>query len=242
MSIISKQSSAELTRIVTDSYVGKYYEIIMVNSVGLSYVPGDTVDSAVLNAEVTEQYGYQREVVFYELADILPYADSGVSLARKGVVFSHDGGGNSWQWTHYAQINGSGNVTALDIVTTIPSGSPNGVNGTYLSLPVTAGTAGKNLTVDLTITNDGATTGDWALTINKPGYNFVASESLTVTNAALIAAGATAGTGDLVFSVDTVTSGDGAVVNVATLATPATLSDGNQAIAYVDKKVFGVEP
>ena len=84
MAIAAKISPSELTALVTNSYVGKYYEARLINAPGTSYIPGTTVDATFLSNEVTQGTGgYERQIISYAGGDVSSYSDDGVALATK---------------------------------------------------------------------------------------------------------------------------------------------------------------
>ena len=115
-----------------------------------------------------------------------------------------------------------------------------GVNGTYRNIPATTGNAGKDLTVDLTVTNLGASISDWTLTVVKPGYGYVAADGLQIAESVLESLGiVSAGAGALTFSVGTATVGGGALLAVAQTANTVALTAGNEAAFYWNLKQYG---
>ena len=238
MSIAAKISAAELVGQVTDRYVNQYYEGILINAPGVTYQPGITTDADFLLDEVVEGTGgYYRQVIKYASGDVGTYADDGVALATKATVFAHDGGGTTMDFTHAALIKGTGNVVALGSNTARPTAA---VNGTYTNIPVVTGQNGVGLTVDLTVTGNGVTLGDYSLTIVKPGYKYVAGDLLQIQEATLVSLGVvTAGAGSLTFSVGTATTGGGAVLAVAQTESAVALSAGNEAAFYWNLKQYG---
>jgi len=238
MAIAAKISPAELVALVTDRYVDEYYEAWLINAPGTSYQPGITVDATFLTNEVVAGTGgYQRQVIQYVGGDVGSYADDGIAMATKATTFVHDGGATALDFSHAALVKGNGNVTVLGGVTGAPSA---GVNGTYANIPVTTGQSGIGLTVDLTITNSGAAAINYALSIVKPGYGYVAADSLQIAESALVTLGAVAASaGDLTFSVDTATTGGGALLAVAETANAVSLTAGNEAAFYWNLKQYG---
>jgi hypothetical protein len=238
MSIAAKISPAELVAQVTDRYVDQYYEGWLINAPGTAYQPGITDDATFLTNEVAAGTGgYQRQVIKYIGTDVGNYADDGIALATKATVFAHDGGGTSLDFSHVALVKGTGNVQTLGAVTAAPSA---GVDGTYTNIPVTTGQSGSGLTVDLTITNSGAAPGDYALTIVKPGFGYVAADGLQIAESVLVSLGAVAASaGDLTFSVGTATTGGGALLAVAQTANTVSLTAGNEAAFYWNLKQYG---
>lgn len=238
MTIAAKISAAELVGQVTARYVDQYYEGILLDAPSVTYQPGITVDADFLLNEVVEGTGgYYRQVIKYVSGDVGNYADDGVGLATKATVFAHDGGGTTMDFTHAALIKGTGNVVALGNNTAKPTAA---VNGTYTNIPVITGQDGIGLTVDLTISGNGATLGDYSPAIVKPGYKYVFGDFLQIPEATLVSLGAvSSGAGSLSFSVATATTGGGAILAVAQTESPVALSAGNEAAFYWNLKQYG---
>ena len=238
MAIRAKISSGELTRQVTSSYVGETFEVLLINSPGTAYQPGFTDDAVFAASEVSQIGGYRRQTLEFTAADVSSYSDGGVALATKAAVFAHDGGNDTYTFSHVVLARGDGNVQTLDaLVSTKPAG---GINGSYVSLPtVTTGT-GFGLTVNLAITNNGVALTDWVVTIDDPGYGYTQGDSLLISDAVLSAAGAIVqGAGQVTFSVSTVSAGNGEFVSVAPATNNVVMSDGNEAVFYFNLKQFG---
>lgn len=238
MAIAAKISSTELNAQVVNRFVDNIYEARLINLPGTNYIPGTTNDTTFLSSEVAYGTGgYVRQTIKYVSGDVGAYADDGIGLARKAAIFTHDGSGTLMTFSHVALCRGDGNALTLGSVTTKPSA---GVNGTYTNIPTTTTGSGKGLTVDLVVTNLGASLSDWTVTINKPGYDYDAADAINITQAALDQSGATVtASSNLVFSVATVTTGGGQVVSVAKTESTVNLGAGNQAVFYFDLKQFG---
>lgn len=239
MSIAARVSSDEVTAQITDRFVGKYCEGRLINSPGTDYTPGTTVDATFLGSEVTlGTGGYARQVIGIEAGDVSAYTDSGVGLNQKATIFAHDGSATLLDFTHVALVWSTGNVTAAGAVTSAPS---SGTNGTYTNIPIDSTTgSGVGMTIDLTVSNGGLNLGDYAITVAKPGYDYVAGDILTISEGTLSGL-YTSGVGDLVFTVDTVsTNADGGkVVAVAKPSSAVSVSAGNEAAFYWNIKLFG---
>lgn len=241
MAIAAKISSAELTAQVTNRFVGSYFEARLINAPGTSYTPGVTIDATFLTNEVTPGTGgYQRQVIGYAGGDVSAYSDDGVALSQKATVFAHDGGGTSINFSHVALVWSDGNSLTLGSVSAAPSA---GVNGTYTNIPAdsTSG-SGVGLTVNLTISNSGAATTDYALTIVNAGYGYAANDTITIADGTLAGLGAiTGGAGDLTFPVATVSNqtSSGAILSVAQPTSAVVLTAGNEAVFYWNLKQFG---
>lgn len=240
MAIAAQIAPSELEDIVSNRYVGEYYEARLIYAPGTSYQPGITDDATFLGFEVAGGTGgYRRQIISYSAPDVGAYADDGVGLATKATIFAHDGSGTALSFSHVALCKSDGNVLTLDANTVAPSAA---VNGTYTNLPVTTTGSGFGLTVDVEIVNLGATLTDYTVTINKPGYGYAAADSLSITDAVLTAAGAIlAGAGPLTFAVATVTApaDAGQLVAVAETSGTVALSAGNEAAFYWNLKQYG---
>jgi len=242
MTIAAKVSSTEVDAQVRSRFQDQYFEARLINAPGTTYTPGTTDDATFLGFEVTAgTAGYEKQVIYYQVGDILAYADGGVGLAQKATVFPHDGSGTTLEFTHVALCWSTGNVTAL----TAPAGAPTAMtDGTYTNIPIdlTDG-SGEGMTVDLTVTNGGVAPSDYALTIVKPGVGYAATDSLQINNGTLAGLDAGTGTGDLTFTVDTVyaptTATAGDVVAVAKTTNAVALTGGNEAVFYWNLKHFG---
>jgi hypothetical protein len=241
MSIAAKISSAELTAQVTDRFAGQSFEARLINTPGVSYEPGITVDATFLGFEVAiGTGGYDRQVIGYTLGDVSNYSDDGVALTTKATIFAQDGSATSIPFTHVALVWSSGNTSTLASVGTAPS---TGVDGTYTNIPIdsTNGT-GRGLTVDLTITNNGASSSDYSLSVANSGYGYESGDVLSILEGTLAGLGAvTAGAGPLGFAIGTVDSSSNAgnILSVARTSSAVNLTAGNEAIFYWNLKQFG---
>ena len=204
MAIAAKISSTELTAQVTDRFVGTFFEARLINASGTTYEPGVTNDTTFLAFEPTiGGSGYQRQVIGYVSGDVSNYSDDGIGLTTKATTFAHDAVGADIDFSHVALVWSTGNALTLGSVGTSPSA---GVNGTYTNIPIdsTSG-SGVGITVNLTITNSGAASSDYAVTLVNSGYNYAASDTLTITEGTLAGLGdVVAGAGNLAFSVGTI--------------------------------------
>jgi hypothetical protein len=238
MAIAAKISAAELTAQVTNRFVGKHYECRLIYAPGTAYTPGTTNDATFLGFEVAAGTGgYQRKVIKFEGADVSAYSDDGVALATKATVFAQDGGATALSFSHAALVDANGSILTFGAVTGKPTA---GINGTYTNLPVITGGAGKGATANLTITSSGAALGNWAVTINQPGYGYVAADSIQIQQSVLLAAGAIAsGAGNLTLSVGTVYTSSGQLLSVAETTNTVSLTGGNQTVIYWNLKQFG---
>lgn len=241
MAIAAKISSAELTAQVTNRFVDQSFEARLINASGTSYIPGTTVDATFLGFEAPlGTGGYQRQVISYISGDVSNYTDDGVALTTKATIFAQDGSVDSIDFSHAVLVWSTGNALTLGAVGTAPTA---GVDGTYTNIPIdsTSG-SGVGLTVDLTITNSGATATDYSLTLNKSGYDYIATETLTILDGTLAGLGAIAGgAGSLSFPVDAVSApaNAGQLLSVAQTSSDVVLSGGNEAVFYWNLKQFG---
>ena len=241
MAIAAKISSSELTAQVTNRFAGKSFEARLIDATGTSYEPGITDDNLFLGFEVPlGTGGYQRQVITYAPGDITTYSDDGVALTTKATVFAHDGGATSIDFSHAALVWSTGNIDTLGSVGTAPSAA---VDGTYTNIPVSSTSgSGVGLTVDLTVSNSGASSSDYVLTVVSSGYDYAASDTLVFTEGVLAGLGiVSAGAGNLATSVGTVntSSNAGELLSVAQTSSDVVLSGGNEAVFYWNLKQFG---
>lgn len=238
MAIAAKISPAELTAQVTNRFVGKYYEARLIYAPGTSYTPGITNDATFLGFEVAPGTGgYQRQVIYYTGGDVSAYTDDGVALATKATVFAHDGSGTALQFSHAALVEADGSALTLGANTVKPTAA---VNGTYTDLPVITSGSGVGLTVNLTVTNSGAALGDYAVTINRAGYDYAVANTIQITEAVLVAAGAVVGgAGGLTTPIATVYSSSNQLLAVAQTTNTVSLVGGNETVFYWNLKQFG---
>ena len=245
MTIAAKVSSTEITNIITDRYVDQYFEARLINLPAYTYDPAVAgSDTTLLTGEVAlGTGGYQRAVIKFSSSDVGVYADGGVALNQKATVFAHDGGVNPISFSHIALVWSTGNAETLGVVTAAPA-SATTTTSNYTNIPIdsTSG-SGVGLTVDLQVTNSGAATTDYVLTLNKPGYGYAASDTVTIANGTLAGLDASAGAGDLTFSVATVhaptsaTAGD--LLTAVKTSSTVNLVDGHEASFYWNLKQFG---
>ena len=241
MAIAAKISSSELTAQVTNRFVGNSFEARLISATGTTYEPGITVDSLFLGFEAPiGTGGYQRQTISYSPSDVTAYTDDGVALVTKATVFAHDGGANSIDFSHAALVWSTGNVLTLGSVSTAPSAA---VDGTYTNIPVSSTTgSGVGLTVDLTVSNSGAATSDYAVSVVSAGYDYAASDAIVFTEGVLAGLGiVSAGAGNLALTVGTINSPSnaGEILSVAQTSSSVILSGGNEAVFYWNLKQFG---
>lgn len=232
MTLASKISSAEINKQLTDQYVDKYFEVALVNSPGAEYTPAVTNDTTFMASEVAlGTAGYARKVITYVSGDKAAYADKGMALARKAVIFEHNLSATTLAFSHIVILRGNGNILSFSTPTTTPTGA---VNGTYNNLPTSTLDGGVGARVNLTIS--GST---FTVTPAYAGYAYSTADLLTIQEADLVAAGAiSTGGGVLVVPVNQVTTG-GSIYSVSKPNSTVNLTDGNQAVIYIDIKHYG---
>ena len=244
MTIAAKVSSTEIDSILRDRFLSQYFEARLINLPAYTYSPGTAgADATLLAGEVPlGTGGYQRSILAYGNSDIGGYADGGIALTQKASTFAHDGGATPISFSHIALVWSTGNATALGNVTSAPA-SATTTTSAYTNIPTTTSGSGTGLTVDLEVTNSGAATTDYVLTLNKPGYGYAASDTLTIANGVLAGLDPAVGAGDLVFSVSTVytpsVASAGDLFTAAKTASTVNLVDGNEAAFYWNVKQFG---
>lgn len=241
MAIAAKISSDELTAQVTQRFDGAVLEARLINAPGVSYIPGTTNDASFLSFEVAAGTGgYARQVISYDAGDVSVYSDDGVALTQRATVFTQDGGATSIDFSHVALVWGSGNVLTLGAVSAAPTA---GVDNTYTNIPIDSTTgSGTGLTVNLTISNSGATTTDYAVSVQNAGSGYAVSDNVTISDGTLAGLGAiTGGAGNLTFSVATISNQTNAnsILAVAQTSSAVVLGGGNQAAFYWNLKQFG---
>jgi hypothetical protein len=203
--------------------------------------PSAGVNGTYTNIPVAAPAGVIREV-----GSINTTTPFNVDQTAAAVTIS--GGSGSGATATVATDNG-GDITSI----TFTSGGNNYVAGDTITITETGGTPGvatanvtlvdgANLTVDLTITNGGASTTDYALTIATPGYGFADGDFVLISDGTLAGLGAiTGGAGDLVFSLATTNTSTNAgnLLSVAETDSAVVLNGGNEAVFYWDLKQFG---
>jgi len=244
MTIAAQVSATEITNIISDRYVDAYFEARLIDLPAFNYDPTVTGSDATLLAGevVLGQGGYSRATFSYGPGDVGVYADGGVAMNQKATVFAHDGSGAAITFSHVALVWSSGNVLTLGVVDTAPA-SATTTTEAYTNIPVTTSGSGVGMTVDLEVTNAGAATTDYVLTVNNPGYGYAASDTLTIANGTLAGLDASVGAGDLTFTVGTVAAPVGATAGdlftVVKTTGVVNLVDGNEAAFYWNLKQFG---
>ena len=245
MSIAAKVSAVELTKILVDRYVDQYFEARLINLPAYVYDPGVLgSDATLLAGEVPiGTGGYQRASLQFTSADVGGYADGGVGMNQKATVFAHDGGSTPITFSHVALVWSGGNVASLGAVTGAPASAATTTEA-YTNIPIdsSAGT-GAGMTVDLEVTNAGASTTDYVVTVNRPGYGYEAGDQLIISNLTLASLDPTIGAGNLTFTVGSVSTpvdaNAGDLFTVVKTTSPVNLVDGNEAAFYWNVKQFG---
>ena len=245
MTIAANVSATEITNIVSDRYVDQFFEARLIDLPGYTYDPSVSgADATLLLGEVPiGTGGYQRAYLSWASSEVGAYADGGVALAQKATTFAHDGGATPITFSHIALVWSSGNALTLGAVTAAPA-SATTTTAAYTNIPVdsTSG-SGFGLTIDLEVTNAGAATTDYVVTINKPGYGYAAADTVTISNATLAGLDPSLGAGNLTFPVATVytptvaTAGD--LFTAVKTTSSVNLVDGNEAAFYWNVKQFG---
>lgn len=245
MTIAAKVSATEVTNIVTDRYVDQYFEARLINLPAYTYDPSVAgSDATLLAGEVAlGTGGYARAILNFTSGDVGAYTDGGVALNQKATVFAHDGGGTATTFSHIALVWSTGNVQTLGAVTAAPA-SATTTTAAYTNIPIDATTgSGVGLTVDLEVTNSGAATTDYVLTVNKPGYGYAASDALTIFNGTLAGLDPNIGAGNLDFTVATVytptIASAGDLFTAVKTTNTVNLTAGNEAAFYWNVKQFG---
>jgi hypothetical protein len=242
MTISAKVAGTELQDGMNVRFGGAYFECALLDASGVSYDPAndDTQNATFLSAyEIASTGGYARQAIGWDADSAGAYSDDGVAMDQRNVVFEHDGSANNIVFTHMALVWGSGNINDGGTATTAPSGSTNGV---YLNFPTTSSGSGVGATLNVTVTNGGATAADYAIAVNSPGAGYLASETLTIQNADLVSAGMAPGDGSPISFVVTSTytsPNAGKIFSVAQVDGQTTITNGNSAAFYINLKKFG---
>ena len=242
MPISAKVAGTELQDGMNSRFGGAYFEAVLLNAAGVSYDPANTEaqNAAFLSTyEVPVTGGYVRQVIGWSPDSAGAYTDDGVAMDQRNIVFEQDGSDDNIVFTHMALVWGSGNISAGGVATTAPVGA---LDGTYVNLPTTSSGSGVGATVNIAVSNSGATAGDYAVTINSPGVGYAASETLTIQNSDLVSAGMTPGDSSPIgFAVPSVhaSAEAGKIFSVAQVDGQVTIANGNSAAFYVNLKEFG---
>ena len=238
MALAAKISSAELTAQVTNRFQDQYFEAALVNAPGTTYQPGVTDDAFLWASNWT--------------APLATIDRSSSTLLRMGIR-------RRWCWSGHQgnrvcprrrrQLHaifpcrtslGQRKRCDPGLVGSAPGA---GVDGQYTNIPMdsTSG-SGVGMTVNLTISANGAATGDYLVEIANAGSGYTAGETVTILDGTLAGLGAiTAGAGSLQFTVGTVndSANPGQILAVAQTSNSVSLSAGNEAAFYWNLKQFG---
>jgi len=241
MTIAAKISATELTAQVTNRFADSYFEARLIDASGTTYIPGVTSDASFLAFESPiGTGGYKRAIINWSASDVQAYSDDGVALTQRAAVFAQDGSANTINFSHVALVWSSGNASGVSAVSGAPASGGDGVYSGLL--PTSTSGAGVGATFDLSVINGGVSAANYAVSIKSPGYGYSASDTITISNAALQSAGVTTEvTGDLVFSITSVATSSeaGSILSVAQTASPVVVSGGNEAAFYFNLKQFG---
>ena len=91
MTIAAKITPTELGDQVTTRFAGQYFVAKLLDASGLTYTPGlQAPMQYVIDYEIPRANGYQPQIFGYIGDDVLDYADDGVGLRQKQVIFEHD--------------------------------------------------------------------------------------------------------------------------------------------------------
>ena len=91
MPIPSKIHAQELRRISEESYVNQTFPCALVDAPGSDFGPDDAFASVMANEVQTGLGGYGRSQIGFVQGDIGTYEDGSLPMARKSVIFEHDG-------------------------------------------------------------------------------------------------------------------------------------------------------
>ena len=240
MSTKSVISTDELSRQIQQGFVNQSFEVLLINSPNLEYEPGITPDANFLNNQVASgTAGYEPQVLRYLADDETNYSDGGVALKTKAAIFLNDNSG-TYQFTHVCLKRGNDNVVSVGTPTVIPS---EGTTATILGIPTIPDplSSASGLTVDIAVSNDGAASSDYEITVNRAGFGYSVGDTITVSLAFLVDAGAAppTATGDLQFEVTAVSVSNGAIVSVTPTENTVVMADGNEAVFYFNLKQYG---
>jgi hypothetical protein len=238
MTIAAKITPTELGDQVRQRYIGKFFIVKLLSTNGLAYTPGlqDPLQF-VIDYEIPRQAGYLPQIFGYETGEVSDYADQGVGLAQKQVIFQHDNGqtGYTFDQVSVQWADGVGQAVALD-----PARTPGTLeDGTYENLPLSTVTGdGAAGSVGIEVFNGAAV----SISLTSRGFGYSAADEVEVSASTLASVGAHDGSGGglgvIIDSVYTSTNA-GSVVLIAPTATPVTLASGNESAVYFNYKNFG---
>ena len=238
MSVAAKITPTELGAQTSARFADSYFVVKLLNSGGLSYTPGlqDPLQY-VIDYEIEELYGYKPQVFGYTQADVTNYADKGVGLLQKQVIFQHDNSATSYSFDQISVQWAAGVVLAAEASNTIVAGSL--VDGAYTNIPVTSVDGnGRGLSVNIEIFSGAVV----LLEVANRGIDYDVTDQLEISSNTLQAIGAHDGTGGAqgINVTDTYTPANaGSVFCIAPTANTVTLAGGNETGIYFNYKNFG---
>lgn len=238
MTIAAKVTPTELGDQVTTRYAGQYFSVKLLNTAGLSYVPGQQDPlQYVIDYEIPRVSGYLPQVFGYAASDVSGYADYGVGLNQKQVIFQHDGGVDSYSFDSISMQWAGGVVLTVE---TDPNELPGAlVDGVYQNVVVdNVNGEGEGLAVNFEVF-DGSIV---SITVNSRGYDYTTLDTLEITAGTLAAIGAHDGSGGaqgIVITTVYDASNPGGVILIAPTANTVTLTSGNESAIYFNYKNFG---
>ena len=238
MTIAAKVTPVELVSQVTDRFVGGYFVVKLLNSSGLAYTPGlqDPLQY-VIDYEIPRQSGYLPQIFGYATNDVNGYADGGVGLKQKQVIFEHDGGETGYTFDAISVQWADGVMLQVEPSTTIVPGPM--VDGDYTNVPVDSVVGdGSGLSVNFTVFNGAAV----AMEVQSRGFGYTVTDDLQISSGTLASIGAHDGSGGAL-GVNIVElylpTNAGSVVLIAPTANTVTLQGGNESAVYFNYKNFG---
>ena len=191
----------------------------------------------MIDYEIARTLGYQPQVFGYIADDVLDYADNGVGLRQKQVIFQHDNSATGYSFDNVSVEWATGVALTVGL-----DGNRTAVfstDGDFVNIPVTSITGnGRGLSVDFTVFNGAIVT----ISVHSRGYGYVDTDTLEISSATLTTIGAHDGGGGeqgiLLGDVYT-TPRSGQIVLIAPTASLVTLTSGNESAVYFNYKNFG---
>lgn len=238
MTIAAKITPNELGDQVATRFAGQYFVAKLLNASGLTYTPGlqDPLQY-VIDYELPVSNGYQPQIFGYIADDVLDYADDGVGLRQKQVIFQHDGGTNGYTFDNVSVQWAGGVVLAVEKDAAVTPGTL--VDAEYENVPVSSNTGdGVGLSVNFTVFNGSVV----AMTVNSRGYDYLDTDDLVISSATLSSIGAHDGSnGEQGVTITDiyVNANSGSVVLIAPTSGGVTLTSGNESAVYFSYKNFG---
>ena len=238
MTIAAKVTPVELVSQVADRFVDGYFIVKLLNAGGLAYTPGlqDPLQY-VIDYEIPQQSGYLPQIFGYVANDVNGYADGGVGLKQKQVIFEHDGGNTGYSFDSISVQWADGVMISVTPSTTVLPGPM--VDGDYTNVPVdTVVGEGQGLSVNFTVFNGAAV----SMTVQSRGFGYTIADDLQISGGTLSSIGAHDGSGSaLGVDVDQLylPNNAGSVVLIAPTANIVTLQGGNESAVYFNYKNFG---